>query len=334
MSHVFISYSRKDSNLRDDIVAYIKEWGHVPWYDEHGIEGGDIWPDSIDAHIEEAYAFIVVCSENAAESDYVKYEWAFALGQGVDVFPISFGPPKDKLMDHPKFDSINVIDVTEPERIKGLRDSISLCKDKSFLVRYTEGELVRILTPTRVCIGYTELIAQLQSRWGFQFETVFWQKLLGEANKCMKQLCENDLPDFWLHSAHAVTKRQKRMFEDDFKLIELVSRLLRDAWISIQALEHDSNLAGYVAKFQDDFKSLMSAWSQLEVRLKSYHSNLQHYPVFRRTLDEVLYIGRQISLDDLYQRYGVMATLTTEMTSSELRDLISQVRNMIAMRFD
>ena len=58
------------------------------WVDTDGLRGGEEWRKNIDKAIRVASAVIVVLTPEAKLSEYVTYEWAFAVGAEVKVIPI------------------------------------------------------------------------------------------------------------------------------------------------------------------------------------------------------------------------------------------------------
>jgi HEAT repeat protein len=87
MRHVFISYCREDSDFAQILEEKIKAAEFTTWRDLDVRAGWD-WRSEIDDGIKDAVAVVVVMSPQSAQSVYVSYEWAFALGAGVPVIPV------------------------------------------------------------------------------------------------------------------------------------------------------------------------------------------------------------------------------------------------------
>lgn len=89
MSHVFISYKHggDDANFAKQLKMRIESAGFEAWSDTE-LEGGTDWGDEIDRAIDEAFAVIVIMSPAARGSEYITYEWSYALGWGKTVLPI------------------------------------------------------------------------------------------------------------------------------------------------------------------------------------------------------------------------------------------------------
>ena len=77
MSHIFISYSHKDSKYVEKLEQKLIEEGFNVWID-HRIDYGSQWPKEIQRQLDACDAFIVVVTENAFESEWVQNEVARA----------------------------------------------------------------------------------------------------------------------------------------------------------------------------------------------------------------------------------------------------------------
>ena len=73
------------------------------------MHAGDDWRQSIDEGIQSSDALIVVISPNSAESSYVTYEWALALGLGVKIIPLLLATTKM----HPRLEVFHYLDFTK-----------------------------------------------------------------------------------------------------------------------------------------------------------------------------------------------------------------------------
>jgi hypothetical protein len=108
MKHVFVSYAREDKDFARQLAQRLRESGRIPWQDLRNLRGGDDWQAAIDDALRNAEALVVVMSPQATKSQYVTYEWAFALGAGVRVIPVV----RKRTPLHPRLSSIQYIDFT------------------------------------------------------------------------------------------------------------------------------------------------------------------------------------------------------------------------------
>lgn len=95
-SHVFISYSRRDTDAMQHIVARLREQGVSVWVDnEKLVPGTPIWEIEIEKAINEAYAVVVVLSPDAKNSEWVLREVAMADQSRKRVFPVLVAGSKE-----------------------------------------------------------------------------------------------------------------------------------------------------------------------------------------------------------------------------------------------
>jgi TIR domain len=94
MSHVFVSYSRKDSGTVDHIVARLDADKFDTWIDREEIHGGDLWREEIVEAIDNAYAFVLMISPDSVASDNVRKEVDLAEGGNKALVPLLLAPAK------------------------------------------------------------------------------------------------------------------------------------------------------------------------------------------------------------------------------------------------
>ncbi len=107
-NHIFISYSRKDSEFAKDLKKRLEAADVEVWTDESRLVPGEDWRESIDQAIRDALALIVVITPTAEASKYVTYEWAFAWGIGVKIIPILL----ESTPLHPRLEALKYLDFT------------------------------------------------------------------------------------------------------------------------------------------------------------------------------------------------------------------------------
>ncbi len=87
MSYIFISYSHKDSEYVQELATTLEDEGFEVWIDER-IDYGSAWPREIEKQLDGCGAFIVVCSPNSRQSDWVMNELNRALSLKKPIFPL------------------------------------------------------------------------------------------------------------------------------------------------------------------------------------------------------------------------------------------------------
>lgn len=106
MKHIFIAYSPKDMKPMILLRDVLLQAGFKPWIDPAPQPGMD-WRFDIDDAIRAADLMLLVITPASADSIYVTYEWALALGMNIPVIPIIFRPTKL----HPRLSSLLTFDM-------------------------------------------------------------------------------------------------------------------------------------------------------------------------------------------------------------------------------
>jgi len=94
MNHIFISYSRKDSEVVDGIVARLTQDGFKVWIDREDIKGGELWREAIVEAVDTAYACILMLSPDSVASNNVRKEVDLTEGAGKALVPVLLAPVK------------------------------------------------------------------------------------------------------------------------------------------------------------------------------------------------------------------------------------------------
>jgi hypothetical protein len=105
MPQVFISYKHDDGDFVDTLKRKIEEAGFTGWTDDN-LLAGEEWREMIDRAIRDSDALIVIMTPEARASEYVTYEWSFALGMGVPVIPVML----KKTPLHPRLEVLQYLD--------------------------------------------------------------------------------------------------------------------------------------------------------------------------------------------------------------------------------
>ena len=110
MITVFLSYSTKDHYFAELAGIKLAEAGINLWRDRGQLVAGTDWRQGIESGISNCLAVLVALSGNSAESSYVTYEWAYALGQGKSIIPLKLS----ECSIHPKLETIQYLDFSFP----------------------------------------------------------------------------------------------------------------------------------------------------------------------------------------------------------------------------
>ncbi len=112
MANIFISYHREDSDFSELLQVRLKKAGHTPKVDLDILNAGEDWRDKLDLEIRQCKVLILVISADSAASEYVNYEWAFALGAGLIIIPVEL----ESTEIHPRLTPLQRLNFTNKAR--------------------------------------------------------------------------------------------------------------------------------------------------------------------------------------------------------------------------
>jgi hypothetical protein len=88
MADIFLSYSRRDSELMQRLRDDLRQAGFAVWTDEDLETGTPSWQRAIEAAIEEARCVVAILSPEAKQSKLVEIEVSIAEENGIRIFPV------------------------------------------------------------------------------------------------------------------------------------------------------------------------------------------------------------------------------------------------------
>ena len=108
--HVFIAYKHEDNIFANQLIHKVQSAHFRVWIDEEQLRAGDNWREAINGAIRQSFAVILIMTPEARLSEFVTYEWAFALGAGVKVIPVLL---RHTPQMHPQLDQLQYLDFTD-----------------------------------------------------------------------------------------------------------------------------------------------------------------------------------------------------------------------------
>lgn len=106
---IFISYHHADEDFAEVLRGKVEADASMrAWTFNERLRAGDDWRREIDRAIQLSSALVHVMTPEAAQSQYVTYEWAYAMGLGVPVIPVFLR--RTEL--HPKLSALQYLDFT------------------------------------------------------------------------------------------------------------------------------------------------------------------------------------------------------------------------------
>lgn len=106
MSHIFISYNEDEADFATVLKTELEKAGFDIWLDRDQLHPGADWSDAIDHGLRTASAIVLVLSPSSRASEYVTYEWSYAIGAGIPVVPVL---RRDTAI-HPRLDRLQHLD--------------------------------------------------------------------------------------------------------------------------------------------------------------------------------------------------------------------------------
>lgn len=88
MSHIYISYSRRDRAIAEQIAATLQDAQYQTWVDFRDIQSGELWRERIMEAIAAADAYLVLISPASTESQWLQNELTFALSRNKIIIPV------------------------------------------------------------------------------------------------------------------------------------------------------------------------------------------------------------------------------------------------------
>ena len=85
---IFLSYSRTDRDRARNVERVLAEDGLHVWRDERSIYAGTEWSQAIERGIRRSRGLVVLLTQASAQSEWVLYEAAFAVGAKVPLVPV------------------------------------------------------------------------------------------------------------------------------------------------------------------------------------------------------------------------------------------------------
>ncbi|MBI5295603.1 MAG: toll/interleukin-1 receptor domain-containing protein [Chloroflexi bacterium] len=108
MSHIFISYSRKDLAFAEKIIDALVKDDLEPWIDWKSIPKGETFEGEIQQGIEKAEIFLFLVSPDSVQSEWCQKEIEHAVNNGKRILPIVIRDADPQII-HPEISKRNWI---------------------------------------------------------------------------------------------------------------------------------------------------------------------------------------------------------------------------------
>ena len=139
MSHIFISYSRRDSETVDKITTSLQQAGFNVWIDREDIQTGNSWRVQIVEAIDTCDAFVLVLSGNSVISENVQKEVILAADSHRKIMVVMLEPVKVPAEIRYPLAGLQFVDVAALGFEKSMEQLISALKEHQKKIR-PDGE--------------------------------------------------------------------------------------------------------------------------------------------------------------------------------------------------
>jgi hypothetical protein len=139
MAEIFISYAHDDIDFVNKLTDQLHRNGFSYWLDSEKLRAGRDWRTQIDNGIRSSFVVILIMSPEAKVSEYVTYEWAFAVGNEIPVIPLLI----KAVQLHPRLEVLQYLDFIRLEVWDHLFKQIREYQDEYGLQSYINISLIR-----------------------------------------------------------------------------------------------------------------------------------------------------------------------------------------------
>jgi MinD-like ATPase involved in chromosome partitioning or flagellar assembly len=203
MTQIFLSYAREDHEFIEDLKSRLEEHDYSTWIDSEDIRLGADWQREIDNGINQSDIVIVVMTPDAKNSEYVTYEWAFALGAKKEVITILL----ERTELHSRLKALQHVDFCKVHRwdqfFRGLEQIEILASNSSEVESYETHTLPRYIR---------QAVADLDDIEPEKRERAL--QILSESNhpdivEVLAKAVQHSLPDVRIGAAFALARLTK-----------------------------------------------------------------------------------------------------------------------------
>lgn len=134
MSHVYLSYTHEDKGYADLIEAELTERGHSTWRDTSQIETGMDWGEAIVEALDNAYAVLILLSQQGLRSEWVQKELQFAIEHNIPIVVVQV----DECELPQRLTDVPLINLQRLREMQGIEQLNLYRQSMSTLIHYME----------------------------------------------------------------------------------------------------------------------------------------------------------------------------------------------------
>lgn len=217
--HIFISYSHEDEDFANELKENLSKQGYQPWVDKSRLEAGENWLEAVDSAINRAFALIIILTPHSVNSQYVIYEFGYAIGVRLDVIPI-LHRPIDARDQHPRLAAMHYLNFSTPERYPWEQLYSRLERSKS--QRRTNLSAIQQIQPRLESLRLEECLEALDDLSQIN-DPAAYEAILEGAQHPMKDV-----------RAHAMNKLVELTLTSDTRAMPMLQQALLDPYLPIR----------------------------------------------------------------------------------------------------
>lgn len=103
MSHIFINYSRADTDIAQHLRDVLERGGYVTWFDQLSIEIGADWAATIREAVDRCSAMLLLMTPASEKSEWVQQELKWAMAAQKSIIPVLVEGEPWALVSHLQF---------------------------------------------------------------------------------------------------------------------------------------------------------------------------------------------------------------------------------------
>ncbi|MBZ0317479.1 MAG: toll/interleukin-1 receptor domain-containing protein [Anaerolineae bacterium] len=206
MDQVFISYSRKDKAIAVRLREDLEFRGISVWLDLQDILGGSKWAVEIEQAIIRCPYFLLLLSSHALASEYVRYEYTFALEREKRILPVIL----DSCVIPDVLGHIQYIDLADYQT--GFEKLLKSFPADAFRKEASLAEIIKNVKASNKNVRLSTLLLIGNRRLGEAFEVVL--EALSDPDHEIRATAAWTLDQ--LHDSRATDALVNAMFDVDF----------------------------------------------------------------------------------------------------------------------
>ena len=287
--------------MNSKLVPKLEEEGFEYWIDKRNLVGGNLWNDDIDGAIKDAPALILVISERSMQSQFVTYEWCYALFHDVKIIPLRIQEDEQNgqiiYKIHPKLYDSQMCHFTQEEYYQWNNLTEALRQALNDFVDPAPQFSPAVINALDNCNS----INSTERKMAIAFINTQIDQL--EAVRAFQYICKGEYP-FDVKVQSAINFARKTDYQSDEFVLQIANEMI-DKWSSRFHSSEDFIEIDFVSRYR-----VMKAIPKLIDALNFYSQYFSDNS--NRQLDEILRALDRFHTDDIRRNLTRYATAHLE----------------------